>query len=441
MRKGFVFCQSRCVDCGACIASCILENGWNFQPRSVYRINPEAAIFSSILSISMACNHCEKPACMEGCPAAAFSRDQGTSAVIINDEKCLGCNYCKWNCPYDAPKTDPAGGLIGKCNLCLPSMNEGLIPACASACPTGALKYDTISELTESIWPDLSIQTKLNPALEIKAESGDTGLKIVPAAIFSQEGPVLKNIDKSVSGEWSLIAFSFLATLSVSLLISAFPPGKIPDFRIILPLILLSGIFSLFHIKKKCRAWRSLLNVTRSPLSREILLYLVYLFITTGALISQAPGMILAASVAGMALLAVIDTVYTFPDSRYKMIFHSGQTLLTGLLMISFFSGLKYPFLFIAIIKLISIIYNIFSVPGEENKSVLRYLRTAFLLISGTALMTGISYPGSEISIIFITGEFIDRILFYFDFEPVNIKSVTQSQFIHKNNTNEKDRN
>lgn len=441
MRKGFIFSQNRCVDCGACIASCILENGWKFQPRTIYRINPEASPYAAVLNLSMACNHCENPACLTGCPAAAYSRDHDTNAIIINEEKCLGCDYCKWNCPYDAPKSDPASGLIGKCNLCLPAIKEGLMPACASACPTGALCYDSISEVSGSNWPDWPLQNKLNPALEIRAVSDDSRLRIVPEELFSSGCSATIQNEKNISGEWSLIAFSFLATLSVSLLISAFTGGRLPDIKLILPLIILSGIFSLFHLKRKLRAWRSILNIAHSPLSREIAFYLVYLFISAGALISGTPGLILAASVTGLVLLAVIDMVYTFPDRRAKIIFHSGQTFLTGLLMVSFFSGLIYPFLFISAIKIISAIYNVYNVRERLTQPVLRFIRLALLLISGGSLFSGFSYPGAVISIIFIAGELIDRVLFYMDFEPVNIKSINQRQLTHKPDTYEKKSN
>ncbi len=426
MRKGFIFFQNRCVDCGACIASCILENGWKFQPRTIYRINPEASPYSAILNLSMACNHCEKPACLTNCPAVAYSRDPDTNAIIVHEEKCLGCNYCKWNCPYDAPKTDPVSGLIGKCNLCLSAIKEGLMPACSSSCPTGALSYGEIAEATVSDWPERSLQKRLKPAVEIRTLSEVSRLRIVPEELFDPGYSVPKQIEKNISGEWSLIAFSFLLTLSVSLFISALIVGKLPVFKLILPLLILSGLFSLFHLKRKLRAWRSILNIVRSPLSREIAFYLVYLFISAWALLSETPGIILAASVTGLVLLAVIDMVYTVPDNRAKIILHSGQAFLTGLLMASFFSGLIYPFLFIAAIKIISVIYNIYSARDNLSQPGLRFLRTALLLISGTSLFTGISYPGAVISIIFITGELIDRILFYLDFEPVNIKSMTR---------------
>jgi anaerobic dimethyl sulfoxide reductase subunit B (iron-sulfur subunit) len=106
MRKGFIFNHDLCVRCQACSAACILENGWNVKPRTVYQVNPDTLLSIPVINISMACNHCEKPACLEGCPAGAFYREESSGAILINGLKCLGCNYCICNCPYDSPKTD-----------------------------------------------------------------------------------------------------------------------------------------------------------------------------------------------------------------------------------------------------------------------------------------------------------------------------------------------
>src|SRR5512133_736522 len=102
MRKGFIVNTSKCVDCKACSAACIIENGWMVKPRNIYTYNSTAEQLFSLINLSLACNHCESAACMDGCPASAYSRDLVTGAVILDEKKCIGCRYCQWNCPYDA---------------------------------------------------------------------------------------------------------------------------------------------------------------------------------------------------------------------------------------------------------------------------------------------------------------------------------------------------
>ncbi len=79
--------------------------------------------------------------CLEGCPSGSFSREPASGGIIVDENKCIGCSYCKWNCPYDAPKINLQKGIIEKCDLCYRRLSEGLEPACTSACPTGALNY------------------------------------------------------------------------------------------------------------------------------------------------------------------------------------------------------------------------------------------------------------------------------------------------------------
>jgi anaerobic dimethyl sulfoxide reductase subunit B (iron-sulfur subunit) len=427
MRNGFIFNENCCVGCQSCVASCILENGWSVQPRNVYTFNFYAYPCLPLTNLSLACNHCEKPACLDGCPARAFFREPGTGAILIDEKKCIGCNYCKWKCPYDAPKYDYAKRVIVKCNLCYTGLTEGRIPACASACPTGALGYGEIPEKVDnknlSWFPD----TKMNPAIKLQTNRRPVTLRIIPESGFDSIETEEKD-KKNIAGEWSLIVFSFLITVSVALLISSLMNGMPIDKVLFLALVISAGCLSLFHLGKIFRAWRSVTNIKRSPLSREIAVYLAYLVISAAALFSGYSLLILTASLTGLLLLIVIDNVYTSSDNRRNLILHSGQTFMTGLLIASFLSGMIYPFIFIAIIKLISTIYTI-----TENNAVtapfwIRFFRIALLIFAGVSLVTGISYPEPVIIAIFLMGEFIDRVLYYYDFNPLNINTLITEQ-------------
>lgn len=151
MRRGFEFDAALCVRCNACNAACTLENGLQPGTRSLYGWNDEALPPFSVYSLSLACNHCEKPECLEGCPVNAYSKDiSGT--VLYDKDKCMGCRYCTWRCPYDAPKINPAKGYIEKCQYCFGRFSEGVETACTSACPTGALRMASMDEFPLPEW-------------------------------------------------------------------------------------------------------------------------------------------------------------------------------------------------------------------------------------------------------------------------------------------------
>ncbi|MBE3086792.1 MAG: dimethyl sulfoxide reductase anchor subunit [Bacteroidetes bacterium] len=423
MRKGFIFSHNKCVNCGACSAACILENGWSIHPRVIFTYNSDTIPSLPLTNLSLACNHCETPVCLNGCPTASYYREPLTGAVIIDEKKCIGCKYCQWNCPYDAPKFDTENRIIGKCNLCYSGLIEGRLPACTTACPSGALEYGELSEPILKNIPSWFPDKNLNPAIVLKGKQNNDPLRIIPENVFEPEVPKLGAKERGMAGEWSLFAFSFLTTLSVATIISSFINGIFPEKILFVSIIILAGIISLFHLGKRLRAWRAIANVKSSPLSREIALFIIYSVVSFFAVFFQLPGFLLASSIVGLILLIVIDSVYIYADKRKSVIMHSGQTFLSALLIVSFFTGIVLPFIFIALIKLAASAYSLSINKINNINFVIRFLRIALLLVTGVSLVSEISYPDPVISLIFLTGELIDRIIFYIDFSPVNINT------------------
>jgi len=91
------------------------------------------------------CFHCVDPACVVACPVGALKKSEN-GPVLYEPLKCIGCRYCMQACPYGVPAYDwsQAYPLIAKCDFCY-DRNDG--PACALACPTGALISGTRGEL------------------------------------------------------------------------------------------------------------------------------------------------------------------------------------------------------------------------------------------------------------------------------------------------------
>lgn len=94
------------------------------------------------------CMHCEHPACASACTVGALQKT-AEGPVVYDSQKCIGCRYCQYACPFDVPKFEweESLGLIVKCDMCVDRQAEGMLPACAKACPTGAISFGEREEL------------------------------------------------------------------------------------------------------------------------------------------------------------------------------------------------------------------------------------------------------------------------------------------------------
>jgi formate dehydrogenase iron-sulfur subunit len=98
------------------------------------------------------CMHCEHPGCVSVCTVGALEKT-ASGPVIYHDNKCIGCRYCQYGCPFGVPKYEweKQLGLIRKCTFCADRLADGLEPACVKACPTDALMLgDREQLLTEA---------------------------------------------------------------------------------------------------------------------------------------------------------------------------------------------------------------------------------------------------------------------------------------------------
>lgn len=96
------------------------------------------------------CMHCLDPACASACLAKALEKT-AAGPVVYHKERCLGCRYCMVACQFEVPKFDfaSAAPYIYKCSFCAERQAQGLLPACASVCPSGALQFGHREDLLE----------------------------------------------------------------------------------------------------------------------------------------------------------------------------------------------------------------------------------------------------------------------------------------------------
>jgi len=149
---GFLFDQSRCSGCRTCAVACKTWNGLPPGPLKYLKIYEyESGIFPDILLNFhwIPCFHCESPSCIDVCPRGAIFKEDKFGAVLIDNDKCIGCRECYQICPYGAPvfESDKSGVKAHKCDMCIDRLNVGLKPICVLSCPNRALDFGPLKSL------------------------------------------------------------------------------------------------------------------------------------------------------------------------------------------------------------------------------------------------------------------------------------------------------
>lgn len=143
----FVFDPDRCIGCNACRVSCQQHN--HLAPDTSFRMVTahERGRFPDVAqhNLSVACNHCERPACVAVCPVGAMNKRASDGVVWIDRARCNDCARCVGAYPYGAPQPSPTG--VVKCDLCSSRTLRDDVPVCVETCVGGALGFSTLAEL------------------------------------------------------------------------------------------------------------------------------------------------------------------------------------------------------------------------------------------------------------------------------------------------------
>jgi len=327
-----------CSGCKSCVAACHNLNGLDLgeQWRSVGLLHGVAEQLPVLQHVTTACHHCIDPACLTGCPVMAYDKDAETGIVRHLDDQCIGCQYCVFMCPYDVPQYSPSKGIVRKCDMCHDRLVVGEAPACVQSCPNQAIRIRTVS--VESVIEE-SESTQFLPT------APDPGITL-PTTVFKSSKPLARNLLPadyfSANRQHSHLALVFMLVLT-QLSAGAFIVGQAlvsgpwadplmmatirPAYAIAGFTVAMIGInAAVFHLGRPLYAFRALLGLRTSWLSREILAFGVFATLALSNVIAvwlakDQPNLIPLADTLGMltavsGVIGVLCSVMIYVKTR-----------------------------------------------------------------------------------------------------------------------------
>lgn len=159
-RKCLVINLDRCTGCDSCIVSCKFENHLplgTFYNR-VMQVGPTGS-YPNVerYNLPVQCQQCTHARCVEVCPTGASYRDSESGIVLVDESKCIGCQYCLYACPYGVRTFSEADGVARKCTLCQHlTANGAAEPVCVHNCPGGARFYGDLDDPNSSVSRELA---------------------------------------------------------------------------------------------------------------------------------------------------------------------------------------------------------------------------------------------------------------------------------------------
>ncbi len=327
-----------CTGCKACVAACHGLNGLDEGEawRSVGLLHGGDARLPMIQHVTTSCHHCVEPSCLEGCPVKAYEKDPLTGIVRHLDDQCIGCQYCIFKCPYDAPKYNHAKGIVRKCDMCHSRLAVGEPPACAQSCPNQAIRIAVVER------EEVARQSEGNLFLPGAPEPGYT----LPTTIYKTARPLPRNLlpadyyaARAEHAHTPLVAMLVMTQMSVGAFVvdqgllawlargGGRVLGSVQPMHLAAALLL--GLFglaaSILHLGRPLYAFRAVLGLRTSWLSREIVAFSLFAALASlytgaawlessaGAVLPQRETLGAIAALSGLA--AVFCSVMVYVDT------------------------------------------------------------------------------------------------------------------------------
>lgn len=322
-----------CSGCKSCVAACHSLNGLDEAEtwRSVGLLHGLAADGGFQQTVTTACHHCVDPACLNGCPVLAYEKDPITGIVRHLDDQCIGCQYCILKCPYDVPQYSRKRGIVRKCDMCASRLAVNEAPACAQACPNGAIRITVVSQAAVVVeakagnfLPGAPHPAYTQPTTRYHTERDwPTRLDSADSHVLKPGHPHLPLVVMLVLSQLSVGAFCVELVLRILFRANLMTQLSAWHALAALALGLLALGTSTLHLGRPLSAWRAVIGLKTSWLSREIVVFGWF----AGLACLQAAGfwvkrlhafssLAMGTTVALSGLLGVVASVMIYHDTR-----------------------------------------------------------------------------------------------------------------------------
>lgn len=272
-----------CSGCKACVTACHALNGLDESEtwRDVGLLVGGTSSHPIMQHVTTACHHCLEPGCMTACPVDAYEKNPVTGIVRHLDDQCFGCQYCTLACPYDVPKYHRQKGIVRKCDMCSERLSAGEAPACVQSCPHEAISIRIVDceQVVEDSEADRFLPAAPEPHITLPTTTYRTK-RVFPRNLLPADY-------YSVSAQhphWPLIIMLVLTQLSVGAFLSGLVLERFLDEDLIAAMrpvhsmsALVFGLLALasstLHLGRPQYAWRAVIGLRHSWLSREIVAF------------------------------------------------------------------------------------------------------------------------------------------------------------------------
>jgi Fe-S-cluster-containing dehydrogenase component/DMSO reductase anchor subunit len=331
-----------CTGCKSCVTACHGMNGLDDGEswRSVGLLIGSDAPYQQ--HVTTGCHHCIDPACMSGCPVNAYEKDPVTGIVHHLDDQCIGCQYCTLTCPYEVPRFNSRLGIVRKCDLCSDRLADGEAPACAQGCPTGAIAITLVD--VEDVrrdpgvaWPipESPAPTRTRPTTRYRSA------RPVPAGAIPAD-----HFDVRPSAAHTpLVVMLVLSQLAVGTYLAGIVSrGALETVAALCAAFAAMGA-SLAHLGRPHLAWKAIIGVRHSWVSREILALSLFtglaMLHAVVVLRGAGPPPLIVAGAAAAGIAAVLCSVFIYAATGRRWWWAPGLSVRFGATVVGTALGIR----------------------------------------------------------------------------------------------------